>query len=164
MDSVLASRFNKEKFLDYLAANPDQVEETFQLAFTSEKPESWRAAWVLNHATSKNDIRIKKHAQHIIDILSTKEDGHQRELLKLLAKIEISEELEGVLFDKCVTIWEAVEKSPSVRIIAFRILVKVAKKYPEMKNEIEFLTQSHYTDPLSPGIKRSLEKVYQSLT
>jgi hypothetical protein len=163
IESVLASRFSKEKFLSYLADNPNKIEETFQLAFQSKAPVSWRAAWVLNHATQKNDARIKAHEAHLIEILPTKEDGHQRELLKLLEKIEINEDLEGVLFDKCVTIWEAVEKSPSVRVVAFRVLAKVAKKYSEMKNELEFLTQDHYVDSLSPGIKRSLKKVYASL-
>lgn len=164
IETVLASRFSKEKFLSFLASNPDKVEETFQLAFQSEAPVSWRAAWVLNHAMEKNDARIKAHESQIIEILSTKEDGHQRELLKLLEKIDIHEDLEGVLFDKCVSIWEAVEKSPSVRVVAFRVLANVAVKYPEMKNEIEFLVQDHYLDSLSPGIKRSLQKVYASLT
>jgi hypothetical protein len=163
IETVLASRFNKEKFLSYLSSNPDKVEETFQLAFQSEVPVSWRAAWVLNHATIKNDERIKAHQSQIIEILPTKPDGHQRELLKLLDKIDLEEDLEGVLFDQCVTIWEAVEKSPSVRVVAFRVLAKVVKKYPEMKNEIEFLIQDHYLDSLSPGIKRSLQKFLAKL-
>ncbi len=166
MDSikeVLASRFNKDQFLSLIQESPNTMEETFQLALGSETPVSWRAAWVLNHATSKNDQRIKNHASKIIEILNTKEDGHQRELLKLLDKIEIDEELEGILFDKCVTIWEAVEKSPSVRVVAFRVLAQVAIKYPEMKNELAFLTQDHYVDSLSPGIKRSLKKTIEKL-
>lgn len=164
IETVLASRFSKEKFLSYLANNPDKMEETFQLAFQSKAPVSWRAAWVLNHATQKNDTQIAAHQSQIIHILPSKEDGHQRELLKLLEKIEIKEDLEGVLFDSCVTIWESVEKSPSVRVIAFRVLAKVALKYPEMKNELAFLTQDHYVDSLSPGIKRSLKKIYASLS
>jgi len=34
----------------------------------------------------------------------------------------------------------------------------MAKKYPEIKNELEFLTSDYYTQTLSPGIKRIFER------
>lgn len=56
-------------------------------------------------------------------------------------------------------IWEQVGKIPSVRIFAFRLIVRIARKYPELKNEIAFLTQPHYTETLSPGIRNSVHKL-----
>lgn len=159
IETVLASRFNKEKFLNAILSNHDKMDETFELALGNNQPVSWRAAWVLNHALSKGNPIIKLHEAKILETLPHREAGHQRELMKLLEKIEMDEELEGVLFDHCVTIWESVEKQPSVRVVAFRIISQIAMKYPEMKNEIEFLTQDHYTEGLSPGIKRSFAKI-----
>ena len=94
----------------------------------------------------KEDLLIKLHEPEILEVLPHKEAGHQRELLKLLEKIDIDEEYEGVLFDQCVSIWESIEKAPSVRVVAFRVIAKIAANYPEMKNEIRFLNQDHYVE------------------
>lgn len=156
---ILKTRFDKDYLISHLAENPDQFNEALIIAISDEQPQAWRAAWVLNHCIKYNDSRIKKNANRIIKEIKTKEDGHTRELLKLLEKIELNESQEGYLFDICMTIWESIEKSPSVRITAFRILVSIVKKYPELKNEIEHLTENHYTESLSPGIKNSFMKI-----
>ena len=159
ISEVLSSRFNKDAFLSAITSDNEKMDETFRIALGNERPIAWRAAWVLNHALKKETLLIKLHEAELIESLPHKEAGHQRELLKLLEKIEIDEEYEGILFDQCVSIWESIEKSPSVRVVAFRVIGKIATKYPEMKNEIEFLTQDHYVEGLSPGIKRSFQKI-----
>ena len=153
---ILNSRFNKEDFFNHINSSPAIFEEAIEIACGDLAPQSWRAAWSLNHQLKKNDQRVIKHASRFIKILLQKEDGHQRELLKILQKLDLPEDDEGILFDKSVTIWEDISKSPSVRMVAFKVLVKIASHYPEMKNEISFLIQDHYLDSLSPGIKRSL--------
>jgi hypothetical protein len=88
---------------------------------------------------------------------------HQREFLKILLRMELNNKQEGKLFDICMTIWEDINKSPSVRILAFSTLVSLTKKYPELISEIEFLTQSHYIETLSPGIRHSFERMKKEL-
>ena len=159
LTDILKTRFDKKYLISHLAENPVQFNEALIIALSDEQPQAWRAAWVLNHCIKFNDSRIKKNAAKIIKRIKTKEDGHKRELLKLLEKIELNESQEGYLFDICMTIWESIEKSPSVRITAFRILMSIVKKYPELKNEITHLTQNHYTESLSPGIKNSFNRL-----
>ena len=155
---VLSSRFSQEEFVSFLNDNPSKVSETFELALEQCKPQSWRAAWVLNHCLSQTDDRITPYVDRLIDHLKTVPDGHQREIFKLLERALISEDLEGKLFDVTASIWEDVSKTPSVRIVAFRILLKIASNYPELNNEIDFLTQNQYIESLSPGIKNSMNK------
>lgn len=163
LTDTLKTRFNKDYLISYLAENPEQFNEALIIALSDEQPQAWRSAWVLNHCVKYNDSRLKKYATKIIKEIKTKEDGHERELLKLLEKIELNESQEGYLFDICMTIWESIEKSPSVRITAFRILVNIVKKYPDLKNEITHLTQQHYTESLSPGIKNSFNRLKNEL-
>ena len=163
LEEILKTRFDKEYLFSYLTENPEQFDKALQIAISDEQPQAWRAAWVINHCIKYNDSRIKKIANKIIKKLKTKEDGHQRELLKILGKIDLTEKQEGYLFDISMTIWESIEKSPSVRIVAFRSLVKIVEKYPDLKNEIEHLTRSHYTEKLSPGIKNSFMKIKKEL-
>ena len=77
--------------------------------------------------------------------------------------MELTEKQEGILFDKSITIWEDINKSSSVRSIAFLILSNIVKKYPELLTEIKFLTQRHFIETLSPGIRYSVIRVIKEL-
>ena len=142
----------------FLKSHPEYFEEAVQLAISNKQPYSWRSAFLLSACIEENDIRIQKHIKTIVNCIPEKKDGHQRELLKILYKMKISEKYEGRVFDICMNLWEQINKSPSIRITAFNFIVKISEKYPELLNEISFLTQDHYLESLSPGIKRSIER------
>ncbi len=112
----------------------------------------------------ENDQRIQKHIKKIVNSIKAKDDGHQRELLKILFQIELAEEYEGILFDICMDIWEQINKKPSVRITALKFIIKIAKKHPELAKEIIFFTQDHYLESLSPGVKHSVSIMMKELT
>ena len=59
------------------------------------KPSSWRSAWIINNAMKKNDVRIGNSLSRIIKSIIGKQDGHQRELLKVVRKMILSEKNEG---------------------------------------------------------------------
>ncbi|MBN2664150.1 MAG: hypothetical protein JXR68_10915 [Bacteroidales bacterium] len=159
----LVQNFNDEKLVLFVNKNNENFTFAMKIALADEQPYAWRATWVINHATKNNDPRLTEYIYLITKDLQKKQDGHQRELLKLIEKIKIAEENEGLIFDICMTIWEDVDKIPSVRIIALKMLVKIVKKYPELMNELKFITQEHYTETLSPGIKNSMKKMMKNL-
>ncbi|MBC8266489.1 MAG: hypothetical protein H8E84_05930 [Flavobacteriales bacterium] len=123
-----------------------------------EKHTSWRSAWVVVHLMKEDDPKIKKHLTKIIKSIESKADGHQRELLKIVRKMKLSEKNDGLFFDVCINIWESVNKKPATRYYAGLFIIEMAKKYPEIKNELEHLTSYYYTQTLSPGIKRSFDR------
>jgi len=144
--------------------HPEYFDEAIELAIANKQPYSWRAAWLLWSCMEENDKRIQKYIKKIIDSLKSKDDGHQRELLKILLQMELKEEYEGILFNLCMDIWEQINKTPSVRINALKFIIKVAKKHPELSQEITFLTQDHYLESLSPGVKHSVSKMMKDFT
>jgi len=160
---ILTASLRKDKMVSFLKKNPNLFDETVKISLGDEEPQSWRAAWLVKHYMTKNDERLKINIKFILKALPNKKDGHQRELLKILMDMKLNEKQEGVLFDKCFTIWEDISKSSSVRGTAFSIIVSTVKKYPELLNEIEFLTQNHYVETLSPGIRNSIVKTIKEL-
>ena len=42
-------------------------------------------------------------------------------------------------------------------------IIKIALKYPDLIKEIEFLTQDHYLENLSPGIKNSAKRIIEDV-
>ncbi len=153
----------KDDMISLMDAHPEYFNEAVELAVSNNQPYSWRAAWLLWSCIVENDHRIQEHIEKIINSITNKKDGHQRELLKILQQMELNEDHEGFLFDVCVTIWKKINKRPSVRFTAFSFIVKTAKKYPELFNEISFLTQNQYLDSLSPGIKNSVNRMIKEM-
>jgi hypothetical protein len=124
---------------------------------------SWKAAWLVAHLMQKNDAKIIVHLEKIIAAIPQKEDGHQRQLLIIIASMELNEEQEGRLFQYGVSLWTNIHKIPSTRITAFQLLCKIAKNHPDLVTEIILYTGEYYTETLSPGIKKNFQRLKKSL-
>lgn len=153
----LNERQPKSAWMALMKAHPEFFEEALDLALSDKHPEGWRCAWLVSHIMHINDQRIQPLMLKMVQSLKRIRSGHQREMLNIISKMKLEEEHEGVLFDACLTIWEDVSKQPSVRITAFRQLVRIAWNHPELKTELKHFIGDEYTASLSPGIKNSLE-------
>jgi hypothetical protein len=153
---------HKNEMISFMRTHPEYFKEAIELAIQDKQPYSWRAAWVLWSCIAKNDPRVREHISRIIENIGKKKDGHQRELLKILLEMDLTQEQEGYLFDHCVSLWEQPEKKPSVRFTAFKFINRTARNYPGLANEILLLGQEKYMQTLSPGVCRSIGKMIKS--
>ncbi|HEX2961035.1 MAG TPA: hypothetical protein VHO43_04545 [Ignavibacteriales bacterium] len=161
-ESVLLS-FYRPDMISYMDNHPEEFEEAILLAVSGKQPFAWRAAWLLGICMEENDKRIKAYTELIIRSLADKTDGHQRELIKILSKMELNEDQKGFLFDFCVNLWKDIYKQPSMRSTALKIIVKIAKQYPDLSKEVALLTKDQYLNTLSPAIKKSVPKILKEL-
>lgn len=76
--------------------------------------------------------------------------------------MERTEHQDSILYNQCVVLWESVRLIPSVRLFAFKVIMSFVKKYPELEPELSALVQPQYLSPLSPGIRRSIQKTLQT--
>jgi hypothetical protein len=153
----------KTEMISFLSTHPEYFEEAIQLAITDRQPYSWRAAWLLWSCMEKNDQRVQGHIKDLIDCIPTKNDNQQREIFLILQKMELDEELEGVLFNICLSVWEKIDKKPSVRLNALKLLIKIAQKYPGLSQEIVLLSNDQFLESLSPGVKKSIAQMIKVL-
>jgi len=162
VEKILTS-CHKDGMISYVRKNPECFGELMDLSIADKHPYSWRAAWLVWSCMEKNDKRIRKYVKDIIKVLPERKDSQLRELLKILEQMEINEECEGLLFDHCVTVWLKIDKRPSVRFNAFKILVKITHKYPELAKEVLLLTRNQYMVSLSPCVNKSVNKMIKDL-
>jgi hypothetical protein len=153
----------KEGMIAFVEAHPESFEELIQLALTDKQPYSWRASWLLWSVMDENDSRLQGSIQKILEVIPTLKDGQQRELFKILYKMELDEEFEGRIFNLCVDVWEKIHKQPSVRLNAFHVILKISKKHPDLFHEIMLLTQEQYTESLSAGVRYSISKLIKQI-
>ncbi len=159
LDYIFDNFRKKEAMIAYVKANPNLFPTLLAASLNNDYTHAWRCTLLLGHIITKNDKRVLRVADdYINNLLALNHDGHQRQVLIILDKITLGEEQEGRLFDKCMTLWEDVNKIPSTRTRAFWMLVKIAKPYPEIRQEIKHFTTEYYLKTLSPGIRIIIER------
>lgn len=157
-EQVLLS-FHKDGMLDFLRTHPEEIPEALSLALEDRQPFSWRSAWVLWSYFSEGFPFPDGASERILKAIPGKKDGHQRELLKMLWISGLDEEDEGEVFDLCVTLWEDIRKNPSIRVTAMKWMFRIAGPHAELAHELPYYLQDKFVDPLSPGVKRSLQRL-----
>ena len=134
-----------------------KIEDRLKHALRNDK-DSWIHAWQINHTKKTELNKLEGQIKNIILAIDGKNDGHQRELLKVLLKLNLTDDQLSLLWDICLRIWLDIQKQSSVRISAYKILVNTAKKYKPLSDELIRLTEDKHVSSLSNGIKNSTYK------
>ncbi len=162
-EELLISSY-KDGMIAYMHAHPEAFDEAATLAVTDKQPYAWRSAWLLWSCLTPNDARIKKHLNKFIRYIPAAQENQKRELLKIALSMKLSERQESRLFDISIDLWKDISKDPSIRMMAFRMLLKISEKYPELKTELLLLADEHYLKTLSPGIRHSIRRLITQLS
>ena len=162
LEYILANTY-KAQMIDYMGSHPEAFEEAVQLALLDKQPYSKRAAWLLWSVMEDNDLRIQKYLNKIVDVLPNKHESQKRDLMAILSRMELNEDADGKLFDICVDVWKKIDKIQSVRYGALELIVKIARKYPDLLNEVHILVQDQYMEGLAEHLKKSFLKRFEKL-
>ncbi|MFY0687005.1 MAG: hypothetical protein JXQ90_07570 [Cyclobacteriaceae bacterium] len=160
---TIKGRFDKDDLISRVNTNPDLIGELLDIALTAEQPQAWHGVWIVGHADTLIMDKVNPYVDRLIDLIHDQRDGFQREIIKVLLKVNLNDDQEGRLFDECMTLWESVSLQPSVRMFALKYIMQVVNKYPELKPEILFVMQDEYLQTLSPGIRRSAQRTKDKL-
>ncbi len=159
IDYIFSNFRKKEVMISYIKDHFELFQSLLEASLSLEYSNAWRSTLLVGHIMEKNDVLIKPLVDDFIEVLlKLNHDGHQRQVLIVLDKMQLNEEQEGRLFDKCMTLWEDIKKIPSTRIRAFWMLLKIAEPYPEIQQDIKHFTTEYYLKTLSPGIRVIIER------
>jgi hypothetical protein len=75
LQNILKARNYKEDLVEFLERHPNLFDETITISLGNDKTQAWRATWLLEHFTIKNDVKIRPHINSILKVLKEKEDG-----------------------------------------------------------------------------------------
>lgn len=163
-ESDLCNRLQKETLLKKIEGEPENFSLLLDWSLLAKKPLGWRAAWLLRQISVKNDARILPAIDRVISNYSKFDESQKREWLKNLYEQPLTDEQEGMLFDLCITDWQKIGHHPALRASSLQLVFRILKKYPELIQEVNHLMVEDYLSPLSPGIRRSLEKQWLKLS
>ena len=152
----------KEEIVTLVKSDESYILQLLELALTDRSQDGWRASWVLANVFDRNDQRVVERLDEIIALIPKLPYSHQREFLRIIQLMELTEEQDGVVFALAVGLWEDLGKQGSVRYNAFKCILKIADKHPELKNEIHLWSAPCYLDSLSKGIRHSIVKMLET--
>lgn len=160
LEEVLTS-YHKEDMIAMIKKH-DLFEEVLTESILSNNI-SPRAAYMLFHLMSKNDSRLINNLESIINSIEGKTDGQQRDLVRVLLNMDLNKDQEGKTYDLCTKLWTNTFKKPATRYLGLKFIFETAKKYSELKEDFKLLTDEHYVDSLSHGVKHSVKKMIANL-
>lgn len=147
----------KNEVRSYFEMWPSDFNVALELMVNPDYDKAWRAAGVVRLCMKKNDDRLGGFVSRINSVLPViRNNGHLRELLCVLDKMKIEEKEEGVLFDHCFRLWSNRGNVVSVRYNALKLMIKIARRHPELTDEIKSVTGSDYVYGLSDVVKKSI--------
>jgi len=134
------SRRNTDYVAKVIGNDTDLFNELMDLLFLGKPPLPLRASWVVSTVTDIHPGLLAPYTTRIIkNLKSFSHTGVHRNLLRQLAKTEVTEELQGELFDLCYQWLFSRNEPPAVKVHCMQILFNISEKEPDLKPELRLV-------------------------
>jgi hypothetical protein len=127
-----------DKVVAYIGNSSSRFSELVTLFLEGPYRVTQRSAWPLSCCVERNPTLIKPHLKMILNY-SMKPGVHdavKRNVVRLLQFIEIPKRLQGLTADICFRFFHNKREPIAVRVFSMTVLSNLAKKLPELKNEL----------------------------
>ena len=144
---ILESGHTKEhaaRIINAVLDSPVRLEELMNLFFSDDNMICQRASWSVGLLGSKNPKIFEPYFPKMIEALEFPlHDAIVRNTLRTWKEMEIPEEYEGVVFERCYNYLVDVNQPVAIRVFAMCILSNIAVKYPELIEELIPAIEDH---------------------
>jgi hypothetical protein len=97
-------------------------------------------------------------------VLTTKNSGKKRHLLKLISLNDIQEENVALLLNHCIDVFTSATEPVAVRVHAMQILFNIAQKEPDFSGELTELIEHEMEYHGSAGLTSRGKKLLKKLS
>jgi len=132
------SKRQRDKILAYIGTNSSHFSELVRLFLAGPYRVTQRAAGPLSRCVETNPALIEPHLKNILTYTTTPgvSDAVKRNVIRLLQFIRIPPRLYGPTARVCFQFFSDKKQPLAVRIFSMTVLSNLAKKLPELKNEL----------------------------
>lgn len=132
-------------------------------SFSREMPLCWRATWIMDYLSELYPWLAENYLKKVwAEIPNKHPNGVTRSALRMLCRYDIPEEFQGIAADLCLE-WLTLEFVPvAIKAYSMEILYKIARMYPELKNEFILIIEEQ-TPNNSAGFKARGKQIIKAL-
>jgi hypothetical protein len=122
-----------------------------------------RAAWPMSYIVIEQPNLVYPHLNKLLDeVVKNVHPAIKRNTFRFLKEIEIPENSITKAIEACFVVVNNPKEPIAVICFAFYSLLKFARRFPELKNEILFAAELHQENKAS-GLQNTLKKVRKEL-
>jgi hypothetical protein len=135
-----------------------------EIAFYSNHPKSWRAAWLIDKIHEKKPSLVSPLITDMIRQIKTEQnEGKKRHFLKLISLHQIPQEEQGFLFDYSLKAFCSEKEPLAVRVHAMQILYNISETEAALKSEVLTIIEHEMENHSSAGIVSRGRKLAKKL-
>jgi hypothetical protein len=150
---IIVSWENMPLLFRSITEHPEDILTLAEIAFYSNHPKSWRAAWIMDRIHDNEPELIEPLIPEMIRQIKTEQtEGKKRHFLKLISLGNISGEEMGFLFDYCLKIFSSAKEPVAVRVHAMQILFNISETEVALKPEVLAIINHEIENQSSAGI------------
>jgi hypothetical protein len=164
MLDMIVSWENLPFLISGICENQINISTLTEIAFYSNHPKSWRAAWLMDKIHEKTPVLVSPFFTDIIRQIKTEQnDGKKRHFLKLISLHQIPQEEKGFLFDYCLKAFCSKKETLAVRVHAMQILFNITETEAGLKPEVLAIIEYEIENHASAGIVSRGRKLIKKL-
>jgi hypothetical protein len=132
------NRHNAERIAKKIGKDAAEFKKIIELIYKAPPPIPQRASWLLAVINDWHPELLQPYLSKFIDTIEQfKVDGIKRNMMCVLARQTIPEELQGKAVDVCFRLLLSSDETVVVKTEAMQTLANITKGYPELKNELK---------------------------
>ena len=159
------SKKQSQMIATYIGSDQSRFDKLMDLFYNEEYRVTQRAAWVISHCADKHIFLVQAHLPKMTEYM-VKEGVHvsiRRNIVRTFAKIEITEELMGLVADACFGFLGNTKETVAVKAFSMEILYQFCKKEPDLAHELIPLIEDNMEHFGTPGILSKGGKILRKL-
>jgi hypothetical protein len=132
------SKAQCNRIVKYVGNDPGKFADLVNVFLKGPYRVTQRIAWPLSYCVEENTALIHPHLTKILKFAQRADAdvSVKRNVARLLQFIDIPQKYQGTVADMCFKFFSDTKETIAVRVFSMTVLVNLAKKIPELKNEL----------------------------
>lgn len=149
----------RNEITTYVGSSKKRMGDLMHFFFHEKWRYGQRASWSIGQIGCKQPKLIAPYLEEMVKRLDGEShDAVKRNTVRIFQDIDIPEDLEGPLFDKCLDFVIDTKIATAIRCFAITVCGKIANNYPELQEELVAVAQE-YMPHGSAGFKYRCRKL-----
>lgn len=132
--------------IKWVGASPDRFRLLVAVVTGEDPLLAARAAWSLTYVVENNPALIKSHFNKLLRRMEEPgwPDGVRRNIIRSLEFVDLPRQWEGLVMNTCFRFLTDPMEKAAVKASCITILAKLARKFPEIKPELQLVVQDQW--------------------
>lgn len=157
-----SSKAQINRVVQQIGDDPEQFRRLVEILDSETAKTSQRASWVLTYCVEKYPELLKPHLKSLLTILK-KPNIHgslKRNIVRAFQFIDIPKKFQGEVATLCFDFLQDKKEAVAVRVFSMTVLDHLARKNPELKNELHMIVEDNLPWG-SPGFRARAKRILQ---